>query len=134
MGLKSYGAIIGCVAVAAGVSQADKAANYTKSEAQITAATFDCYVEHGNRHLIERDTEDRAYIDCSLAPMAAVMNDFKPEHVKTRMKATYQYVSAIDGETYQKSFTKSDIDQADYQVGSTIEVYLHKTKPEKSRF
>ncbi|MEM7494317.1 MAG: hypothetical protein AAF296_13135 [Pseudomonadota bacterium] len=134
MGLKLNAAILGSLAVGVAFSQADKAANYQKDEAEIIQAEFDCFVAKGNRHIVERDSETRAYMDCDLAPLAAMMHDFKPEDITTRTKAIYQYVSAIDGQTYTKNFTKSGFQQADYAVGSKIQVYLHKTKPEKSRF
>ena len=134
MGAAGYGklAVIGGIGVYAAVSFADREMNYVETEAVVTAATADCFVESGKRELVEKATNKRAYMDCDMAPLAAQLHDFKESDVKRRTKLKFKYVSAADGSRQTGEHT--DEGRTAYKVGQKIRIYTHKSEPETMRW
>ena len=134
MSLKVYGGLGALLLVGAGVSQADKKMNYTPTEAVVTSAVVDCYVESGNEKLVHKDTEELAYIDCDMAPYAAVMNDFDADDVHYRVKFDFAYNSPVDGSRQTGSHTKRGKTADAYKRGHRFTIHAHKEEPSKNRF
>jgi hypothetical protein len=61
-------AVIGGIAIIAGVSFVDRSVNYVPAKARITSAKVDCYVEGKKGRVVHKDTNDTAYMACNLAP------------------------------------------------------------------
>ena len=71
----------------------DIKANYTKVNAQITSVEVDCYVQNGKRKIVEKKTDDLAYMDCALAPIAA---EAGVVHVVGTTGLSEQDITALD--------------------------------------
>ena len=99
MGVVAYAklGVVGLIATAVGVSQADKTMNYIETDAVVTSANIDCYVKAGKRKLVEKKTDKLAYMDCELAPYAAKEFGYDESDVHQRTKLTYKFKSPVDG-------------------------------------
>lgn len=121
---------IGAVATISGVSFADREMNYAETPAVVTAAEVDCYVRARKRELIDKTTNELAYMDCDLAPIAAKMHGFSEADVSKRTKLKFRYVSVADG---SKQVGEYEDKGRTYKVGQKITVYSHKTEPQSVR-
>ena len=121
---------IGAVATISGVSFADREMNYAETPAVVTAAEVDCYVRARKRELIDKTTNELAYMDCDLAPIAAKMHGFSEADVCKRTKLKFRYVSVADG---SKQVGEYEDKGRTYKVGQKITVYSHKTEPQSVR-
>lgn len=134
MGLKIYAVMGGLAAVAVGVSEADKSANYIPTEATVTSAQIDCYVKNRKSQLVEQDTETRAYMDCELAPLAAEYHGYSGSDVRQRVTFEYRYKSPVDGSRQTGNhISTSDIEDYDRR-GKKFMIHAHKEDPAKRRF
>lgn len=122
--------VVGAIAVGVGVSQADKAMNYTEVEAVVTKSIVDCYVKDGDNFLAQKSTDKMAYMDCELAPLAAEQFNYKKSAIHKRSQYEFAYVSPVDGSKQKGADTN---DYAEIKVGQKIKIYAHKTEPGKSR-
>lgn len=134
--LKIYGAVIGGVAFAGGAlmfSQArDLKANYTLVEARITNVAVQCYIERRKKKVVEKDTDELAYMDCAIAPLVATEHGFDDSDIKQRANVTYSYQSPVDEKVYSGTYSRSgNVDTL--VVGKTIQVHAHKMEADKSR-
>ena len=135
MGLKTYGAMGAMLAVGVGVSQADKSMNYTPVDATVTASVVDCYVKSNKTQLVERGSEDRAYMGCDVAPMAAAVHGYDASDVHVRVKFEYEFVSPIDGSVQTGDGSREGSAAAEYNAeGKVFTIYAHKEDPAKRRF
>lgn len=121
---------VGAVATISGVSFADRAMNYVETPAVVTAAEVDCYVKASKSELIDKTTNELAYMDCDLAPLAAQMHGFKEADIKKRTKLKFKYVSVADGSKQVGTYEDKG---RTYKVGQKIQVYSHKTEPQSVR-
>jgi hypothetical protein len=135
-GLKIAGAVL-AVAMIAGtgamyVQANDIKKNYTLVDARITSVSVDCFIKAGKESIVEKETNDLAYMDCAMAPTVASMHGFKESDIKKRAKVTYQYRSPADQAVHTGSYTRErDVD--DLVAGEAIQVYAHNTEPDDSR-
>ena len=121
---------VGAIAVGVGVSQADKAMNYTEVQATVTKSIVDCYVKNGKDFIAKKGTDDMAYMDCEMAPYAAEEFGFKKDDIKKRSQYEFTYVSPVDGSKQKGADTN---EYAEVKYGQKIKVFAHKTEPGKSR-
>ena len=106
--------------------------NYVKTSATIKAVTVDCYIENAHGKIVEKDSNHLAYMDCAMAPIVAQQNGYKNNDIHKRAQIDYVYLSPVDDNYYKGSFTrKNDVDE--YAVGAEIQIFSHKTEPEKSK-
>ena len=134
MGVVSYAklGVVGLIATAAAVSQADKTMNYIETDAVVTSANIDCYIKAGKRKLVEKKTDKMAYMDCDLAPFAAKEFNYDETDIHRRTKLTYKFKSPVDGSSQKGDHV--DEYSGDYKVGKKIKIYAHKTEPSKTRW
>jgi predicted ferric reductase len=134
MGVVSYAkfGVIGLIATVAAVSQVDKTMNYIETDATVTSAKIDCYVKSGKRKLVEKKTDQMAYMDCQLAPFAAKEFGYKESDVHERAKLTFKFKSPVDGS--QQKGDHTDNYSGSYKVGQKIKIYAHKSEPGTSRW
>lgn len=115
-----------------GASMAERAINYTEVQGTVKKAEIDCFVKSGKRSLVEKETDNLAYMDCDMAPLIAVQFGYDESDVKQRAKFTYQYTSPVDG-SLQEDKAERDGSVGMYQKGSSLTVYAHNDEPTKSR-
>lgn len=134
MGIVNYAklGVVGVIAVAAGVSQADKTMNYVETDAFVTSAKVDCYVKAGKKELVEKKTNKLAYMDCDMAPYAAEEFGYDKSDIHQRTKLTYKFNSPVDGSSQKGDHV--DNYSGKYKVGQKIKIYAHKSEPGKTRF
>jgi hypothetical protein len=125
-------ALVG-IGVLAIVIQVDRATNYTKVNGQITDLATDCYVKSGKTRIAEKDGGGLAYMDCDLAPLAAVRFNMSEKDVKKRTKITYSYNSPLDNKSYTDSYTDEPSFQ-EFKVGEVYTVLASKKKPDLSKW
>jgi hypothetical protein len=131
--------LIGGIAALAGIGvlaiviQIDRATNYTKTNGQITELSTDCYVKRGKSSVVEKDGGGLAYMDCDLAPLAAIKFNMSEQDVKKRTKITYSYTSPLDQKTYFETYTDEPANQ-DFKVGEVYTVLASKKKPDLSKW
>ncbi|MEZ5922532.1 MAG: hypothetical protein R3C60_14455 [Parvularculaceae bacterium] len=106
--------------------------NYTQVDATIKEVKIDCYLRDGRRKIVEKDTHDLAYMDCTMAPFAAKKFGYSENNIHQRATVAYSFLSPADGNFYKGEFTRSG-DVEKYVEGATISVYAHKTEPGKSK-
>ena len=134
MGLKTYAGLGAFVAVGAVVSQADKSMNYTPTSAVVTTSKIDCFVKDSKSQIIDKETGKLAYMDCDLAPIAAMMHDHDASDIQQRVKFKYAYYSPIDGSRQSGSKTKTDSSAGDFVKGYQFTIHAHKEELGKTRF
>lgn len=123
-------AVVGAGAIA--LDRHDLSTNYTQVKAEITSVEVDCFVKNGRRRLVDKRTDELAYMNCDFASFAAQQHGYKNKDITKRAKVKYDYVSPVDGDYYSGEFTRTgNVDG--YAAGREISVYAHKKKPEKSR-
>ncbi len=106
--------------------------NYVQTSARIKTVTVDCYIKTSRGEIVEKDTNDLAYMDCALAPLVAQKHGYRPKDVHKRAQIEYVYLSPVDDNYYSGAFTrKDDIDE--YTPGAEITDFTHKTEPDKSK-
>ena len=118
------------IAAAVGISEGDKAVNYTQVDAVVTKSSVDCYVKDGKKFLAEKATDKMAYMDCEMAPYAAKEFGYPESAVKKRSQYEFAYVSPVDG---SKQTGKDTNEYAEIKQGQKIKVYAHKTEPAEFR-
>jgi hypothetical protein len=118
------------IAAAVGISEGDKAVNYTQIDAVVTKSAVDCYVKDGKKYLAEKATDKMAYMDCEIAPFAAKEFGYPESAVKKRSQYEFAYVSPVDG---SKQKGKDTNEHAEIKQGQKIKIYAHKEEPGKSR-
>ncbi len=127
--------ILGMVAVGGvmyGVSEADKSLNYVKSTATITEVKLDCFIKSGKKSVVKKDTNDMAYMDCNIAPFAAIKFGFDKSDVRQRAKIQYEFVSPVDNAIHTGKMTK-EYGVEKYKEGVKFPMYAHKEEAGKSR-
>ena len=122
--------IVGVIAAAVAVSQADKAINYTEVDAVVTKSVVDCYVKDGKKYLESKATNKMAYMDCEMAPLAAAQFGYPKEAVHKRSQFEFTYVSPVDGSKQKGADTN---EYAEIKYGQKIKIFAHKKEPGKSR-
>jgi len=110
----------------------DLKANYTLVEAEITDVAVQCYIERSKKKVVQKDTNDLAYMDCSVAPLVAEQHGFDDADIKQRASVTYSYRSPVDDEVYSGTYARKGEVEA-LVPGKTIHVHAHKVEPDKSR-
>ncbi len=134
MGLKMYAGLAGVIAVGAAVSQADKSMNHVSTDAVVTKATVDCYIENSQSKLIDKTTNEMAYLDCTLAPYAASMHGYAESDIHKRVHFEFAYTSPADGSRQTgEHTTSSGVERYDEQ-GEPFTIYAHKSEPSRNRF
>ena len=106
--------------------------NYLKVDATIKEVKIDCYVENARSKIVEKETDDIAYMDCALAPFAAEKYGYRESDIHKRAQVVYQYKSPVDRNFYRGEFTRKDDVEA-YAKGATINIFAHKEDPSKSK-
>ncbi len=106
--------------------------NYVKTNATIKTVTVDCYIENSRGKIVEKETDDLAYMDCLMVPFVAEKHGYRESDIHKRAQIEYVYLSPIDDNYYYGDFTrKNNVDG--YTVGAAIQVFTHKTEPDKSK-
>jgi hypothetical protein len=127
---------VGILALAGGamaVDQYNLSTNYTEVEGKVTSTKVDCYVEGGRSKLVEKETNQMAYMSCAEAEAAAVEFGYKPKDVHRRVELSYNYRSPVDGNMYTGTYTDSDADEGEYKKGGALMVHAHIETPDESR-
>lgn len=132
--LKSIGVVAAAVGVFAVVDQTDKRLNYTPVPAEITELKIDCRLENDDKKLVDKETDEIAYMDCSFAHVAAVKYDYKENDIKKRATITYAFTSPVDNQVYEAEYVDKYFDDGDYALNAQVEVFAHKKTANKSRF
>lgn len=131
--MKVYGGMFAIGALVYGVSEVDKSLNYVETDAKITAAEFDCYIENSSGRIVEKKTDNLAFMSCDIAPIIAAQHGYKDSDISQRVKMEYSYYSPVDGSVqYGKHETKYNASK--YQKGAVIKIFAHKEEPGKTRF
>ncbi len=130
--MKVYGgmALIGVAAV--GISETDKSMNYIETEAVVTAAEVDCFVKSSKGKIVEKKSDKMAYMDCKIAPLAAVQFGYSEKDVQQRVKFEYRFTSPVDGKTYTDKH-EDEYNADRYQKGKKFKLFAHKEEPSKNR-
>jgi hypothetical protein len=134
MGIVSHAklAVVGFIAVGVAVSEGDKRLNYVVTDATVTSASVDCYIKASKKELVEKDTNQRAYMDCDLAPMTAEHFGYDKTDIHKRTQLAFKFKSPVDGS--QQKGEHTDEQSGNYKIGQTIKVYAHKSEPGKTRW
>jgi len=125
--------VIGVAGVGLMLAQAyDLKTNYTLVDAKIMSVVTECSIKAGKEKIVKKDTDELAYMDCSLAPIVAKQHGFKKSAISKRIKVTYDYRSPVDGRVYSGDFMRTGkVDGI--REGKMIQVHAHKTDPQASR-
>jgi hypothetical protein len=115
------------------VIQIDRATNYTKINGQITELATDCFVKRGKESIVEKNGRGLAYMDCDLAPLAAIRFNMSESDVKKRTKITYSYTSPLDQQTYTETYSDEPSNK-EYRVGEFYTVLASKKKADLSKW
>jgi hypothetical protein len=129
---KIYLGIIAAIGVSVGVSEADKSMNYIPTEATVTSTEIDCFVENSKSKIVEKDTDELAYMDCAMAPLAAAEFGHHERDIQKRIQFKYTFKSPVDGSLQFGNYTGTG-DEVKYKTGTKFEVFAHKTETKKSR-
>ena len=133
MQIKSLLLVVGGIAVFAAVSETDKRMNYVETDAVVTSATYDCFVRNGKKRLVEKKTDELAYMDCDVAPYAAQEFGYEKSDVHKRISMVYRYNSPVDGSRQLGEYKGTGAAEVAYKKGTHFTVYAHKEDPAKSR-
>jgi hypothetical protein len=106
--------------------------NYVKTSANIKTVAIDCYIEDARGKIVDKETDDLAYMDCALAPLVAQKHGYDAGDIHKRAQIEYIYLSPVDDNYYSGSFTRKN-DVEDYAAGGEIQIFTHKTEPDKSK-
>lgn len=110
----------------------DLSANYTQVKAQITTVEVDCFIKNRRGKIVDKRTNELAYMSCEIAPIAAHRHGYNKHDIKKRAKVTYDYISPVDDNYYSGEFTRTgNVDV--YVTGKEIPVYAHRENPKDSR-
>ena len=124
-----FGVLIGATMV---VQADDLKKNYVKVDATIKEVTVDCYVQNGRSKIVEKNSDELAYMDCAMAPLAAERWGYKESDIHKRAKVTYSYLSPVDRNFYRGEFVRKDDVEA-YKKGASISIFAHKEEASKSK-
>jgi hypothetical protein len=132
-GLVVLGGIFGLVGVTMAYQSIDSKINYSLVRATILTADQDCYIQNSNRdRVVDRSTEELAYVACHDAPAIATAQGFEPDDVHRRVRFEYQFMSPVDNQLYRGNYERNDPSPR-LTVGSQIEVYAHSEQADLSR-
>lgn len=106
--------------------------NYVQTSATIKAVSIDCYIQDSRGKIVDKNTDDLAYMDCALAPLVAQKHGYDENNIHKRAQIEYTYLSPIDDNYYGGAFTRKNDVEA-YAVGNKIQIFTHKTEPDKSK-
>jgi hypothetical protein len=115
------------------VSYSDRALNYAEVDGKITSAQVDCFVKGYNHQLNDKGTTNLAYMDCSMAPLAAAHFGYSASDVQKHIKLTYSFKSPVDGSVHEAKYAENGVTE-DYKVGETVKVYANTSDPALSRW
>lgn len=131
--LKVYAGMFAAGGLFMAASAVDLSMNYTKVNARVTKSTTDCYVENSSGKLVERETDQLAYMDCDFAPFAAKMHGYDEGDIHRRSTYEFVYNSPVDGSRQKGEATDRHAAKGEYARGKVVTVYGHKTEPAKYR-
>ena len=134
--LKIYGAVIGGVAFAGGAllynQSGELRANYTLVNAKITKVMLECYIERHEKKVVQKESSELAYMDCTVAPLVARQHGFENTDIKRRASVTYRYRSPVDDELYTGMYVRMGTVET-LVPGKIIRIHAHKVQPDKTR-
>ncbi|MEM7637019.1 MAG: hypothetical protein AAF299_20850 [Pseudomonadota bacterium] len=109
--------------------------NYILVDGSITQVTTDCFIKKRRGEIVDKKTNQLAYMDCRIAPLVAAKHDYSKSDIKKRAKISYRYTSPVDKRMYDGSFErKGRLADDAFVPGRKIQVHAHKSKPAESRF
>ncbi len=112
----------------------DLETNYTVVEASITEVKVDCFIKKRRRKIIDKRTNEMAYMDCKIAPLVAARHDYSEHNIHKRATFKYRYRSPADKGMHDGSFERTGKLMLDsLKPGTSIRIYAHNTNPEESR-
>lgn len=123
------GVLIGTTMV---VQADDLKKNYVKVDATIKEGVIDCYVKNSRAKIVETDSDEIAYMDCAVAPLAAERWGYSKSDIHQRARVTYSYLSPVDKNFYRGEFVRTD-DIEVYAKGVAISIFAHKEEAAKSK-
>lgn len=134
--LKIYGAVIGGVAFAGGAlvynQSAEQRGNYRLVDAKITNVRIECFIERDERKVVQKESPELAYMNCTVAPLVARQHGFDDTDIKRRAIVSYRYRSPVDDDLYSGTYAVTGVVET-LVPGKTIRVDAHKVQPDKSR-
>lgn len=115
-----------------GVSELDKSMNYVETTGVVTSAKVECFIKTGKRSVVVKNSDELAYMNCTIAPMVAKRFGHEKSAIKKRAKIEYKFNSPVDGKSYTGNFIEK-YNVAKYKHGAKFKVFAHKSSAEKSQ-
>jgi hypothetical protein len=104
----------------------DISLNYYRVPATIKSVETDCYIEENYKNkIVVKGTKERAYVECNEAQSLALQAGFSPEHIHTRTRFSYDYLSPVDSQPYSGDYERTDA-PISLAVGSVVSVHTSK--------
>jgi hypothetical protein len=107
--------------------------NYTRVKGKIVSVEVDCYIEGGRSMLVVKNSNEKAYLPCSDAKVAAEAFNYKPRDIHHRVRFIYDFVSPVDKSHHKGKSQRENVEPSAYQSGKTILVYAHNKEADSSR-
>jgi hypothetical protein len=130
-GLISRAIAVVIVMALAGIGMIYRATSFDVTDAVITSVETDCFIKDSNAELKKNSTNERAYMDCDIAPLAAAEFKFSASAIQKRSKVTYRYVSPVDKKEHVDATTFDSTNQ-NFRTGEVYAVLAHKGKADKT--
>jgi hypothetical protein len=127
--MRAIGVLI--VLALAGIGMIYRATSFDVTDARITQVETDCYLKDSDAELKTKDSKDRAYMPCDMAPFAATEFKFSASAIQKRTKLTYRFVSPVDRQEHVDTF-KFEPAYQDFRQGEVYAILAHKSKTDKT--
>lgn len=110
----------------------DLKTNYQIVDADITSVEVDCFIKEGKSKVVQKGTDELAYMPCVIAPMIAEKHGFETDDIQKRATVHYSYTSPADQQVHTGYYMRNN-DVENLVKGRQIKVHAHKTDPNDSR-
>ncbi len=132
--LKVYGAMALGIGGMVAFSELDKGMNYVETNAYVSELAVDCFIKNSDSQVVNKTTNEMAYMDCALAPLIAPQYGHDNSDIQYRYQLEYTYKSPVDGTKHSKRHTTTDYQEGKFKRNMDISIFAHKNEPNKSRW
>ena len=132
--LKVYGVMALGIGGMVAFSELDKSMNYVETDAYISRIDVDCFIKDSDSQVVEKSTNELAYMDCDIAPVIAPMHGHDESDIQYRYQLEYSYKAPVDRSRQKDTYTTTSHQEDKYKKNMNIKIFAHKEEPGKSRW